>query len=112
MPVLAILLFPRGNAARDRRATRRLLVGMAVAMAVAILLWLPALVFRSDPDLPEKDLKTKVFYHLRYSSEAPLASRPAVAYENAVTLFLPFERGADGGLRYRRDSGWFWTPIL
>ncbi|PYQ35540.1 MAG: hypothetical protein DMF55_07165 [Acidobacteria bacterium] len=109
LPVLAILLFSRADAAWRR--WRRLLIGMAAAMAIAVLVWVPALVLESDPDLPHKDLKTKVFYHLRYSSETSLASRPAVAKENAVTLFLPFERAAAGGLRYRRDSGWFWTYL-
>ena len=111
LPVLAVLVGRPPGRRWDRAAGGRLLLALSGSVALAVLVWFPALVLPSDRSFPEKDLRTKIFYHPRYGTSAGLAERPRVALENSVRMFLPLERGPDGKYRYRANAGWFWTYL-
>ena len=111
LPVLAVLVARPPGRRWDRAAGGRLLLALSGSIAVAVLVWFPALVLPSDRSFPEKGLRTKIFYHPRYGTAAGLAERPRVALENSVRMFLPLERGPDGKYRYRANAGWFWTYL-
>jgi 4-amino-4-deoxy-L-arabinose transferase-like glycosyltransferase len=111
LPVLGVLVVRPPERRWDLAAGGRLLLALSGSIALAVLVWLPALVLPSDRSFPEKDLRTKIFYHSRYGTATGLADRPRVALENTVRMFLPLERGTDGKYRYRANAGWFWTYL-
>jgi 4-amino-4-deoxy-L-arabinose transferase-like glycosyltransferase len=111
LPVLAVIVVRPPARSWDSRAAARLPLALSGSILLAVLLWVPALALESDPVLPAKDLRTKIFYHPRYGTPTGLAGRPRVALENTVRMFLPLERGPDGRYRYRANAGWFWTYL-
>lgn len=106
LPPLAFLLWPPAPA-RRRSALARFLKAQLVAAAVALAIWSPFLLVKA-----EAGLSTRVLYHERYlRGGMGVAERMATAARNAVAVFSPLHRAADGRWRFDAETGWFWTYL-
>jgi hypothetical protein len=78
MPILAEAMTRRGSGSSRRIGARRLAARLAIAAAVALILWIPLLLARAGPDT-----MTRIFFEGRMRPDMPLGERVALGARNA-----------------------------